>query len=72
MEKINFKIIKNFGPSVFKIKIPNKILDALNNYIDEIVNDQNKSKDLDIGKNLVGDVTQEFKLDKDFIKKSDW
>ncbi len=72
MEKINFKIIKNFGPSVFKIKIPDKIVNKLNNHIDEIINDQNKSKDLDIGKNLVGDVTQEFKLEKDFIKESDW
>ena len=48
MEKINFKIIKNFGPSVFKIKIPEKIVNTLNNHIDEIINDQSKSKDLDM------------------------
>tara|TARA_B100000787_G_C16096615_1_gene251465 strand:- start:79 stop:714 length:636 start_codon:yes stop_codon:yes gene_type:complete len=65
-------ISKPFGPSVVKVKIPEKILNDLNSYIDEIVSNNKKLKDLDYGSSLAGDVTQEFKLEADFIKKSGW
>ena len=65
-------ISKPFGPSVAKVKIPEKILNDLNSYIDEIVSNNKKLKDLDYGSSLAGDVTQEFKLEADFIKKSGW
>ena len=34
--------------------------------------DKKKSKDLDHGKSLAGDVTQEIKLEKDFAEKVGW
>ena len=72
MEKNEIKILKLFGPSVMVAKIPTNTLDALNNYIDVVVEDKKKSSDLDYGNQLVGDVTQEFRLDREIIEKSGW
>mgnify|MGYP001359088135 FL=1 len=71
-DKLESRVIKNFGPSVLKVKIPQNIVDAINQYIDSIIIDKKKIKDLNAGDNLVGDVTQEFSLEKEFIKKSGW
>jgi len=71
-EKLDSRIIKNFGPSVLKVKIPQKIVDNINQYIDGIVSNKEKTKILNAGENLVGDVTQEFNLEPEFIKKSGW
>ena len=68
----NFEIIQPFGPSVLKVKIPEEIVNKLNLYIDEIILDNNKVSGLNHGQNLVGDVTQEFKLEKTFMEKSGW
>ena len=68
----NIQLIKPFGPSILKVKIPEQILNELNKYIDEIIENNNKSKELNHGNKLVGDVTQEFKLENDFTKKIGW
>ena len=70
--KTKFNLIKIFGPSVFKVQIPMEIVDKLNNYVDKIIEDKNKSKELDQGKDLVGDVTQEFSLENEFTQSSGW
>ena len=67
-----FKIIKPFGPTIVKVKIPDEIINDLNNYIDQIIDNEKKSSELDAGKILVGDVTQEFLLEKDIMQKSGW
>ena len=67
---IDIKVLKPFGPSVAKIEIPEQMLKDLNEYVDEIIKDEDKSKILDHGKTLVGNVKQEFKLEPDFIKSS--
>ena len=72
MEKGQLNIFRPFGPPIAKIKIPEKILTELNNYIDQIIIDEEKSKNLDWGEKLIGDVTQELKLELDFIKKIGW
>ena len=61
---MELKILKPFGPSILKTKIPKEIIYKLNDYIDNIVIDEKKSNDLDMGNKLVGDVTQEFELEK--------
>ena len=66
------KFIKTFGPSIVKAKIPEKILNELNNYVDKIIEDKEKAKKLDLGPTLAGDVTQEIKLEGEFIKKIGW
>ena len=54
----NYEVIKRFGPSVLKVKIPNKILKHLNKYIDNISQNKKKLSKLNYCENLVGDVTQ--------------
>ena len=67
---IDIKVLKPFGPSVAKIEIPEQMLKDLNKYVDEIIKDEDKSKILDHGKTLAGNVKQEFRLEPDFIKSS--
>ena len=66
------RIINPFGPAIAWTKIPPVLVDKLNNYIDNVIKDKKKSKDLDHGKALAGDVTQEIKLEKDFAEKVGW
>ena len=70
MEKVNIELIKIFGPSVLKVSIPETIVNNLNNYIDKIIKDKERSKELDIGERLVGDVTQEFELEQKIMQES--
>ena len=72
MQNKKFKIIKKFGPSVLKVKIPSSIIKKLNKHIDEVVKNKSKSNRLNYGENLVGDVTQEFKLEKKIMKNTGW
>ena len=72
MEKVNIELIKIFGPSVFKVSIPETIVNNLNNYIDEIIKNKERSKELDIGERLVGDVTQEFEIEQKIMQESGW
>ena len=37
MTEVNAEIITPFGPSIFKVKIPNQIVDDLNQYVDNTV-----------------------------------
>ena len=69
---MEIKLIKPFGPSILKTEIPDEILQKLNNYIDKIVEDEQKSINLNLGNNLAGDVTQEFKLEQNFMTESGW
>ena len=72
MEEVQYKVIKRFGPSVFKIKIPNEIVEKLNSYVDKVIEDKEKQKKLDFGNNLVGDVTQEFFLEPETVRDTGW
>ena len=69
---MEIKVIRPFGPSVAKVTIPTNILNKLNIYVDKIVSDEKKSNQLDHGNDLVGDVTQEFNLEKNMIKEIGW
>ena len=70
--ELKYQNIKVFGPPVFRVKIPMEILDKLNRYIDDVVKDKSQSQNLNYGESLVGDVTQEFVLEKEFAKSSGW
>ena len=70
MSEDKVEIIKNLGPSVLKAKIPIDIVNKLNSYIDEVIQNREKSKSLNYGEHLVGDVTQEFKLEKKIVIES--
>ena len=70
--KVQINISKPFGPSVFKVKIPLKIINQINVHIDNIIANKKKQKEFDHGEKLVGDVSQEFRLDEDIMKKTEW
>ena len=52
MENSDFTIIKRFGPSVLKVKIPENIIKTLNNHFDKIILNKDESKRLNHGENL--------------------
>ena len=60
------EIMKPFGPSVARTKIPDEMIKKINDYVDKIIEDKKKSEALDHGKSLAGNVTQEFLLEKNF------
>ena len=72
MDKIDIKVVRPFGPTYAHVKIPNRILDFLNDYIDNLIKDQNKKAKLNFGNSLVGDVTQEFLIEREIAEKSGW
>ena len=65
-------VIRPFGPTIAKVTIPKEMVDSLNEYVDKIVIDNKKNKDLNFGTKLAGDVSQEFQLEKEFSKKVGW
>ena len=69
---MELKLFKPFGPSILQAKIPNEIVCKLNDYTDQIIEDNKKKKLLNHGKKLAGDVSQEFKLEQDFAINSGW
>ena len=66
------KLIRPFGPAIAHIKMPENLIEELNNYTDKIINNEKKANELDIGKQLAGHVSQEFELEEDFMKKIGW
>ena len=72
MEKFELNILRSLGPAVLKVKIPEQIVINLNTYIDKIILDTEKSLKLNAGKGLVGDVTQEFRLEKNIMMETGW
>ena len=57
---IKLEQIRAFGPSILKVQIPEKIVNDLNSYVDQVINDEKKLADLNHGKRLVADVKQEL------------
>ena len=69
---MSFEILKPFGPSIVKARIPEEIIIEMNRYVDDLTKDDEKSKILDFGANLAGNVTQEFRFDIEFMQKIKW
>ena len=66
------EILKPFGPSIVKTKIPKEMIDKMNDYVEEVIEDSNRQEKLDYGHKLAGNVRQEFLLENDFMKKIKW
>ena len=66
------EIIKPFGPSILKIKIPDEIVKEMNLFVDEMIKDHKKIEKFNEGPKLAGNVYQEFLMDTDFMKKIKW
>ena len=72
MEENKLNVIRPFGPAIAKVKMPEKIINTLNDHVDKIVNNEELSKKFDGGKTLIGNVTQEILLSQEIIKESGW
>ena len=70
--KMDLEILKPFGPSIVKAKIPEEIVSSLNNHIDDLAKNKEDISKLDYGSNLAGNVSQEFRLEINFMKKIKW
>tara|TARA_Y100001958_G_C21059988_1_gene423128 strand:+ start:76 stop:711 length:636 start_codon:yes stop_codon:yes gene_type:complete len=64
------KTTRPFGPSIANATMPNELVEKLNTYIDNIIDDEEKSKKQDWGGKLVGHVKQEFRLENEFVQSS--
>ena len=72
MGENKLNIINPFGPSIAKVKIPDKIIKSLNDHVDKIRNNEKLSEKFDAGKTLIGNVKQEIFLSKEIIEESGW
>ena len=68
----NFEVLKPFGPSIVKIKMPNNMVEQINDYVDNVVQDQKKIKELNEGDKLIGKVQQELLMEINFMKQIKW
>ncbi len=69
---MSFEILRPFGPSIAKVTIPNQIINDMNQYIDDLTVNKEKMSKLDHGQYLAGNVTNEFRLDIEFMQKIKW
>ena len=72
MNEDKIQIITPFGPSIAKVKIPDKIIKTINDHVDEVRVSEKMSKKVDAGKSLIGNVSQEINLSAETIKESGW
>ena len=42
MDKENYFIIRPFGPSIVKLKMPENLVNKLNTYVDKIIGDEER------------------------------
>ena len=66
------KMIKPFGPSIIKLRLPDAIVSQMNDYTDRIINDASKVRALDHGSQLAGNVYQELLLETEFMQRIKW
>ena len=67
-EKSNIHIVRPFGPAIAQTVIPKILIDKINSFVDEVIKNEKKSKELDWGQKLAGQVTQEIALPNEFIQ----
>jgi hypothetical protein len=69
MTETEFQILRPFSPAIGKYKLPTELIKDLNNYVDGVISNKKLARKLDHGKNLAGEVSQEFLLSKEFLEK---
>ena len=72
MNDIQVKLIRPFGPSILYARIPDKTINFLNEYVEKVIKDKNKTNLLNYGDKLAGHVTQEFLIEEDVANQSGW
>ena len=65
-EKVEIQLFKPFGPPIGKFEMEIDLVNKINNYVDELIKDKEKTSKLDAGENLAGQVNQEISFEKSF------
>ena len=63
------EIMRPFGPSMARSKMPQELIDAFNASADEIIKDKEELKRRDYSANLVGKVQEEFSIPEEVFTK---
>ena len=66
------EVLRPFGPTIAKVKMPQDLIDKLNEYTESVLKDQSKQDELNYGNKLAGNVKQEFIIEKDIMEKIGW
>ncbi len=66
------EVLRPFGPTIAKVKMPQDLIDKLNEYTESILGDQSKQDKLNYGDKLAGNVKQEFVIEPDYAQKIGW
>ena len=61
-QQVSYDIYTPFGPRILKSSVPQVVIDAVNQKADTILQDNEKSNDLDYSSNLAGNVKKEVAL----------
>ena len=67
---MNRTLFRPYGPSIFKVKIPDEIIAKLNDYTDVKSKQNLNEQNLNAGDKLAGNVSQEIIVEKNFLEKS--
>ena len=68
----DLEVLRPFGPTIAKIRIPQDLIDKLNDYTESILNNNKKQEELNYGDKLAGNVKQEFVVEKEYMEKIGW
>ena len=66
------EVLRPFGPTIAKVKMPQNLIDKLNEYTESVLKDQSKQDELNLGNKLAGNVKQEFIIEKNIMEEIGW
>ena len=66
-QKRSMDILAPFGPKIAQTNLPKNLIDKVNIFIDEVINNEEMSKKYDHGKALAGQVSQEIFLPENIV-----
>ena len=67
-----FEVLRPFGPTIAKVKMPQDLIVKLNEYTESIISDQGKKDKLNYGDKLAGNVKEELVIEPEYAKKIGW
>ena len=67
-KQIPVKLFRPFGPPIMEIDMPEDVIKNVNDYVEKTTKNEKKVKELDLGDQLAGQVTQEIALEKNFYE----
>ena len=70
--KKTLEVLRPFGPTIAKVKMPQDLVNKLNEYTENVLSDQKKQDKLNYGDKLAGNVKQEFVIEPEYAKKIGW